>query len=344
MRVQKAFLSICCLIFAVACSKANSGPTYKYYPAGTDGVAVKAGSITITDKEIMKGIGADIYEKEQEIFEIKNNKIKAILLEKFMEADPSKKGLSNDEYMNKHIASKVKVSEKDIEKFIAEKKIPKEQIVPEVKDRIKQILEMEGKRKAVDEWLASKLGSKPVEVFMNKPRRPTFNVNIGDAPTVGDKNAKVTIVEYSDFQCPYCQKGAEIIGQLKKKYGSKVQIAFKNFPLPFHNQAKDAAVAALCAKEQSVDLFWKMHDHMFANQDKLDIASLKAAAAKLGVKSADFDKCVDDKKYLAKVEQDYQEGQEVEVKSTPSFFINGQMLLGAQPIEVFSELIDEALQ
>lgn len=343
MRVKQAFLSVCCLMLAVACSKANSGPTYKYYPAGSDGIAVKAGSLTITEKEIMKGIGADIYEKENEIFEIKNNKVKAVLLEKFMEADPNKKGLSNDEYMNKYIASKVKVSEKDIEKFIAEKKIPKEQIVPEVRDRIKQILEMEGKRKAVDEWLATKIGKEPIQIFMNKPRRPTFEVKLGDAPTVGDKGAKVTIVEYSDFQCPYCQKGAEIIGQLKKKYGSKIQIAFKNFPLPFHNQAKDAANAGLCAKEQSVDLFWKMHDHMFGNQDKLDIASLKAAAVKLGAKAADFDKCVEEKKYLAKVEQDYQEGQGIEVKSTPTFFINGQMLMGAQPIEVFSEIIDESL-
>lgn len=343
MRVQPAFLVLSFLFLVNACSKANSVPTYKYYPAGTDGVAVKAGPITLTEKEIMSGIGADIYEKESEIFEIKKNKIKTVLLEKFMEADPNKKGLTNDEFMNKFIASKVKVTEKEIEAFIAEKKIPKEQIVPEVRDRIKQILEMEGKRKAVDAWLAGKIGKEPVQVFINKPRRPTFDINLGDAPTVGDKGAKVTIVEFSDFQCPYCQKGAEIIGQLKKKYGNKIQIAFKNFPLPFHNQAKDAAIAGLCAKEQSVDHFWKMHDAMFAGQDKLDIPSLKATAVKLGLKAADFDKCLDGKKYLAKVEQDYQEGQAAEVKSTPTFFVNGQILLGAQPIEVFSEMIDEAL-
>lgn len=342
MKVQQAFLVLCSLL-VFACSKANSVPTYKYYPAGSDGIAVKAGSLTLTEKEVMSGIGADIYEKEAEIFEIKKNKIKSVLMEKFMEADPNKKGMSNDDYMNKYISNKVKISEKEIEAFIAEKKIPKEQIVPEVRDRIKQILEMEGKRKAVDEWLASKIGKEPVQVFINKPRRPTFDIKLGDAPTVGDKGAKVTIVEFSDFQCPYCQKGAEIIGQLKKKYGSKVQIAFKNFPLPFHNQAKDAAVAGLCAKEQSVDSFWKMHDAMFADQSKLDIAGLKATAAKLGLKAADFDKCLDGKKYLAKVEQDYQEGQGIEVKSTPTFFINGQILMGAHPIEVFSEIIDEAL-
>lgn len=343
MRVKQAFLFLSFLIVVGACSKANSVPTYKYYPAGTDGIAVKAGPITLTEKEIMSGIGADIYEKENEIFEIKKNKIKTVLLEKFMEADPNKKGMSNDDYMNKYIANKVKVGEKEIEAFIAEKKIPKEQIVPEVKDRIKQILEMEGKRKAVDEWLATKIGKEPVQVFMNKPRRPTFDIKLGDAPTVGDKAAKVTIVEFSDFQCPYCQKGAEVIGQLKKKYGNKVQIAFKNFPLPFHNQAKDAAVAGLCAKDQGVEYFWKMHDAMFAAQDKLDIPSLKATAVKLGLKAAEFDKCLDEKKHLAKVDADYQEGQGIEVKSTPTFFINGQILLGAQPIEVFSELIDEAL-
>ncbi len=328
----------------VACSKATSSPSYKYFPPAGDGVAAKAGNITITDKELMNGIESELFEKETEIFDIKNGKIKAVLMEKFMEADPNKKGLTNDQFLDKYIASSIKIADKDIDTFIADKKFPKDQITPDVRERIKQFLMMEKKKEAVDAWLAKKIGKDGVQVFFQKPRRPTYDVKIGDAPSFGDKTAKVTILEYSDFQCPFCAKGAEIVTQLKKKYGNKIQIGFKNFPLPFHNQAKDAALAGLCANEQGMDKFWKFHDHMFANQDKLDVASLKATAKSMGLDSSKFDKCMDEKKYMAKVDQDYQEGQTVGVKSTPTFFVNGQIVMGAQPIEVFSEIIDEQLK
>jgi protein-disulfide isomerase len=153
----------------------------------------------------------------------------------------------------------------------------------------------------------------------------------------------VTLVEFSDFQCPYCAKGATILGQLKKKYGKKVKIVFKNFPLPFHNHAEKAAVAGLCANEQSPDLFWKMHDEMFANQDKLDEAGLKAAAKKIGVKVEPFEKCLAENKHLDQVKTQIEDGKKVKVKSTPTFFVNGQLVNGAQPLEVFTEIIDEEL-
>jgi protein-disulfide isomerase len=342
--MKRIVLFVFMLSFMVACSKATSSPSYKYFPPAGDGVAAKAGNITITDKELMNGIESELFEKETEIFDIKNGKIKAVLMEKFMEADPNKKGLTNDQFLDKYIASSIKIADKDIDTFIADKKFPKDQITPDVRERIKQFLMMEKKKEAVDAWLAKKIGKDGVQVFFQKPRRPTYDVKIGDAPSFGDKTAKVTILEYSDFQCPFCAKGAEIVTQLKKKYGNKIQIGFKNFPLPFHNQAKDAALAGLCANEQGMDKFWKFHDHMFANQDKLDVASLKATAKSMGLDSSKFDKCMDEKKYMAKVDQDYQEGQTVGVKSTPTFFVNGQIVMGAQPIEVFSEIIDEQLK
>lgn len=344
MRLKILFLSAFVIAF-YACNKATSTQTFKFSAPAGDGVAAKAGGITILEKELITGIESDIYEEEMKIFDIKQNKLKTMLLEKFMESDPAKKGLTNDDYMNKFIVKNQKVTEADIEKFIKEKNIPKEQITPDIKDRIKQVVEMDMKRKAVDEWIFSKAGKDGINVYFTKPQRPVSIVEIGDAPVIGNKDAKVKVVEYSDFQCPYCKKGAEVISDLKKKYGSKVVFAFKNFPLPFHNQAEDAANAALCAREQGGDeLFWKMHDTLFGSQDKLDIAGLKELGKTAGVKNlADFNACIDSKKHLAKVKADYQEGQKIGVKSTPTFYVNGQLVMGAQPIEVFSELIDEAL-
>jgi protein-disulfide isomerase len=344
MKKLSGLMLVLSLGLIYACNKANSGPSFKYFPAAGDGVAAKAGSISITDKELLNGIEADLYEAEMKAFEIKQNKLKSILLEKYMTTDPDKKNLSNDEFLDKHIAKGIKVSDKDIDAFIKERKIPQEQINPDIREKIKQFIEMEKKKQAVDNWLGNKIGKDGVQVFFQKPRRPTYDVKVGDAPTWGNKDAKVTIVEYSDFQCPFCAKGAELLSELKKKYNGKIQVAFKNFPLPFHNQAKDAAMAGLCANEQGNEKFWKMHDAMFGDQSKLDPAALKETAKKLGFDSAAFNKCLDEKKFAANVEQTYQEGQTIGVKSTPTFFVNGQIVMGAQEISVFSEIIDEALK
>jgi protein-disulfide isomerase len=260
-----------------------------------------------------------------------------------MDQDSRKKGMSNDEFLEKHIASGVVISEKEIDAFIKDQNIPAEHINPQVREKIKNYLEMERKKEAVDKWLAVQTKKTPVEVYIEKPRRPTFPVEVGNAPVTGGKEAKVTIVEFSDFQCPFCAKGADLVKDIKKKYGSKVKIAFKNFPLPFHNHAEQAAVAGLCANEQGADYFWKYHDEMFANQDSLDAEGLKKMAKKVGLKSDAFDKCLAENRHLAQVKADMEEGKKVKVKSTPTFFVNGKLINGAQPIEVFSEIIDEEL-
>ena len=331
------------VLFAFSCTKGNSRPSFVYKKAAGDGVAAKIGNVTITEQDLVKGIESDIYEAEQKIFDIKFNKLRAMVIEKLMEQDPKKKGLTNDEYMDKYIAGKAKISDKAIDAFIKEKKIPANNINPQIRERIKSYLMVEEKKKMVDRWLAEKTKKSPVEVFIQKPRRPSYDVKIGNAPFAGGKDAKVEVVEFSDFQCPFCARAADILRQIKKKYGKKVKIAFKQFPLPFHSQAKDAAIAALCANEQKTDYFWKMHDAMFADQSKLKIADLKATAKKIGVDSKKFDECLDSKKYEAQVDQDIEQGKKVGVKSTPTFYVNGQQITGAQPLEVFSEIIDSEL-
>ena len=121
-------------------------------------------------------------------------------------------------------------------------------------------------------------------------------------------------------------------------------MAFKNFPLPFHHHAKTAAIAGLCANEQGGNYFWKLHDHMFANQTKLTKKDLKSAISKFnGLNSKKFSECLDKNKYLAQVNKDMAEGKKIGVKSTPTFFVNGKLISGAQPVEVFSQVIDEEL-
>ncbi|MGE3611734.1 MAG: DsbA family protein [Bacteriovoracaceae bacterium] len=343
MKAILSLLAFVLLVLTVSCSDGTSKPSYLFKQSPKPGLAAKVGDLEITSKELEDGIESELYEAESKVFEIKFNHLKSLMLQKFMDKDSRKKGLSNDEFLEKYITKSVSISDKEIDAFIKDQNIPAEHINPQVREKIKNYLEMERKKEAVDKWLAEQTNKTPVEVFIQKPRRPTFPVEVGKAPFMGAADAKVTIVEFSDFQCPFCAKGADIIGQIKKKYGNKVKVAFKNFPLPFHNHAEKAAVAGLCVNEQSTELFWKMHDEMFAHQDSLDPEGLKNLAKKIGAKVDLFEKCLAENKTLAQVQADMAHGRDMKVKSTPTFFINGQLINGAQPIEVFTEVIDEEL-
>lgn len=343
-RLSPLFAVVAVTVLVIACNKdAQSKPNFIFKAAPSKEVVASMGGQQILEKDLVKGIESDLYEAELKVYEIKYAKLQAMLLEKFMNNDPDKKGLSNDEFLDKHIAKSVKVTDAQVEAFIKERQIPKEQINPEIKARIVEYLSVEGKKVAVDNWIAEKTKKTPVEIYIQKPMLPTFEVNVGDAPFKGSSDAKVTIVEFSDFQCPFCSKGAQVLTALEKKYGNKVKIAFKHYPLPFHAQARIAAEASMCANEQDSKLFWKMHDAMFADQSKLDKDNLIASAKKAGAKEAEFKSCLESGKYKAKVDANVAEGAALGIKSTPTFFINGKLISGAQPLEVFTEVIDADL-
>jgi protein-disulfide isomerase len=343
MKATTALFLILSLVLSVSCSDGNSKPSYLFKPATKEGIAAKAGDVEITNVELMDGIESEVFEFESKAFEVKMNKLKSTLIDKLVEKDPRKKGLTVDEFVTKYIASTINISEKEIDAFIKDQNIPQEHINPQIREKIKNYLTMERKKEAVEKWLGEQTKKSPIEVYIPKPRRPTFPVEAGNAAFAGDKDAKVVIVEFSDFQCPFCAKGAELLKKIKSKYGNKVKVAFKNFPLPFHNHAQGAAVAGLCANEQGSEKFWKMHDEMFAKQDSLDPEGLKKIAKSVGLKMDSFEACVKDQKFLAQVNAEMEEGRKIGVKSTPTFYVNGQLITGAQEVEVFAEIIDEEL-
>jgi protein-disulfide isomerase len=327
----------------ISCTKdVDSKPQFIFKAAPNKNAAAKVNGAVITFSELTEGVENDLYEAEMKVHEIKMNRLKALVLKKFMEADPAYKG-DNDKFLNEQIAKSIKVTDKQIMGFAKERNIPKENLNAQLKDRIKKFLENESKQGAIDNWISQKTKKSPVEVYLIKPTRPVKEVMAGDAPFIGGADAKVTIVEFSDFQCPFCARGATLMTDLKKKYGNKVKVAFKNFPLPFHNHAKKAAEASLCAHEQKPASFWKLHDKMFADQAGLNRDGLIAKAVSVGLNKEKFTKCLDSGKFAKSIDSDIQEGQKIGVKSTPTFFVNGKMVNGAQPMEVFAELIDEEL-
>jgi|SRR3989344_1357461 len=164
---------------------------------------------------------------------------------------------------------------------------------------------------------------------------------ITEGMTKGSKNSPVTLIEYSDYECPYCARAEATIKDVLDEYGSKIYFVYKDFPLPFHNNAQKAAEASRCALEQNK--YWEYHDALFKNQQSLDTNSLKTYAKSLGLDEAKFSECLDSNKYTEKVKQDMEEGQSKGVTGTPTFFVNGKMLVGAQPFDAFKEIIDKEL-
>lgn len=339
-----ALMLIASLFIISSCSDATSRPEYKFKKAVDQGHALQTGDITISKEELLEPIELDIYKKELEIFEIKFNRLQSLLLEKLVKADPKSKGLTNDQYFDKYIASKIKVTDKDIQAFVKKNNVPADKLNQQIKTKIEEYIIAEKKKDALTVFIAEKTNGKDINVYIDKPIPPTYEVKVGEAPYAGGKDAKVVIVEFSDFQCPYCAKAAQTLNQIKKKYGDRIKVVFKQFPLSFHSQAKKAAIASLCANEQGSENFWKLHDRFFSNQANLAPDKIKEEAKKLGMDSKKFDKCLNENKYIAQVEKDIQQGKELGVKGTPTFFVNGMVFLDSHDFDKFSEFIDQELR
>jgi protein-disulfide isomerase len=161
------------------------------------------------------------------------------------------------------------------------------------------------------------------------------------APAFGPDASAVTIVEFSDFQCPFCSRAANTVHQLKEKYGTKVHFVFRQFPLSFHNQAHLAAEAALAAHAQGK--FWEFHDKLFADQTKLARPALEQTAHDVGLDVAAFKKALDSKEFAAAVDADQKLGEAVAVDGTPTMFLNGKRVADPTNFEGISKQIDAAL-
>lgn len=211
-----------------------------------------------------------------------------------------------------------------------------DQIKPQIADYLRN-----EKRKAAENKLEQRIRvEKKVEVAY-QPYRLHFN-NDG-APSAGKKGAPVTIVEFSDFQCPYCKGVAPELKQVEQKFGDKVQIVYRQFPLTsIHQFAAKAAEASLCANEQGK--FWQMHDGMFADQTRLSVSDLKQTAQRIGLDTKKFDACLDAGRYVEQVQNDTREGQRLGVTGTPALFINGLPVDGgAVPYSVLEAMIQQEL-
>lgn len=179
------------------------------------------------------------------------------------------------------------------------------------------------------------LGSDIMDSTIDPHKEILEKISLEGTPTKGAENAPITVVEYSDFQCPFCKRGKDMLPEILKEYDGKVSISFKQYPLPNHNWAMKASIASLCVYEQGNDMFWAFHDEIFDNQKKITLENadetFEAYAKKLGVDTKTYDACIASDETVAKVKADMAEAQAIGVNSTPTFVINGMIVPGANP-------------
>jgi protein-disulfide isomerase len=337
---------MCCAATVFACGAAT-GETGKAAEKGASpsasggGVAAKVGDKTITLAELDGKAAANLMKVRQQEFEVRSQALDQMINDELMEKEAKAKNVTKEKLFETEISAKAAdPSQAEVDAYYEANKArmgtqTKEQIAPQISAMLKQ-QKMAGVQADYMKALRQKYG---VKVMIEPPR---VEVSTDDDPARGGgANAPVTIVEFSDFQCPYCSRAENVVDDVMKKYGEKVRLVYRDYPLSFHPNAENAAMASECAQEQNK--YWEMHKAMFANQAKLAATDLVETAGTLGMDKDKFKSCLDTGKFRTEVQKDFQDGQKAGVSGTPTFFINGVMIVGARDIASFSDIIDREL-
>jgi protein-disulfide isomerase len=299
--------------------------------------------ITMTDVHSRVGETLDKVETQYQRSRSKliDSTLQAILRDRVLLAEAKKQGKTVDELVAAEAGAPLEPTDVEVNAWYQENRArignrTLEQVRPQIVAYLR-----EQRRKDAMTRLEARL-DKDFKVTLNfEPYRLTFD-NTG-APTLGAAGAPVTVVEFSDFQCPYCQGFAPILKRIEQQYGDKVLIVYRQYPIPsLHPNAFKAAEASLCANEQGK--FWDLHDVMFAEQQQLSVSDLKEKARRLGMNSKKFDGCLDSGRYVEQVQNDQKDGLRAGINGTPAVFVNGiQVEGGAVPFETIASIINREL-
>ena len=304
-----------------------------------EGVLAMVGEVAITEAEVEELMAAQLMQVQQERYNLIKQGVDRLVADRLLEAEAKQRSISVEELLAKEVGAMVAVpTDEEIDAFYEERKArirqPKEEVSGQIRDYLSQQRESE-----VRSRLVSQLKQEHGYRLMLEPIRMV--VAAEGFPAKGPSDAPVTIVEFSDFECPYCSRVNPAIQEVLDTYGKKVRVVFRQFPLNIHANAQKAAEASLCADEQGK--FWEMHDVMFKEQRSLGTDQLKEKAARLGLDAAAFNECLDSSRHAEAVAADLEAGSQLGVTGTPALFVNGRFLSGAQPFAEIAKLIDEEL-
>ena len=294
----------------------------------------------IASEDLTNALRGELLRLEIQRYQTLREKLDDLIANKIFSLEAAQRGVSVQQFVHDEISAKIQaVTPEQAQAFYEANKNRIKQPLEKVSEQITSYLQQQAQERRRQALLKELQPRYPVTVAL---RAPTVEVATEGEPSLGPTNAPVTIVEFSDFQCPYCRQAQDTLKRLMAAYEGKIKLVFRDFPLrSIHPQAQKAAEAAQCAAEQQK--FWPYHDKLFASTN-LQMDELKKFAQELELNMEQFTSCLDSNKYAAGIEADMQAGQQAGVNATPAFFVNGYPLSGAASYERFKELVDAALE
>jgi len=331
------FVLLLGLIAALGCANAGDGGSDNTTPvAHLDSKPITLGTVDrhikdqLFDEKFPAGRG------DSALYSARRDAILAIVDERLVSQNAEAANMNPEDWLSTQVAELPPVTDADIETFFAEnqERFPPSATLESLSNPIREYLVQKN-----EEGIRDKLREE-ASLVISLPRDRTPVAAIG--PALGPETATVTIVEFSDFQCPYCARVAPTVKEIADRYPDDVRIVFRHLPLSFHNEARGAAYASICAGEQGQ--FWEYHDLLFANQRALQREQLNGYAETLELDMEKFETCMTAPETEALVAADLEAAAQVGATGTPAFFVNGIFISGAQPIEVFDGMIQEELE
>ncbi len=322
----------------VSCAQpaTDSTPT-----AGDPEVVARIGDETISADELEQISGAALLGLRQQMYDAKMQALENRIFEILVDRAAAAAGQDKDLWLQENLFNVVpEPDEAEIQKVMAQYRSrldkddakARQQVVDYLKQSVGQKTEIELRNR-----LSEEAG---VEILLSPPR--VTPVVSESSPSRGAVDAPVVLIEYTDFQCPYCVRVQDTLETLHNRYGDSLRMVFKNLPLQMHQQARFAAEVGLCAEDQGG--FWPMHDWLFANSKNIVRESVVAQAKAQGLDVDALNACLDAGEYAPQVEQEMKEANGFGITGTPGFLVNGRVLTGAQPLENFIKVINEELR
>jgi protein-disulfide isomerase len=322
-------------------SKASAAAPCPPSSASTPGAALATvNGREITDEDVSRAAGPKLQQAEMDLYDARKEAIDQIIDDQLIEDAAKKEGVAKADYLKKNVFDKITIDDKDIEKFYNDNKAQMQgKALDDVKTNIRGYLYRDKHDKVYGDLMTSLRKKANVAMMIHAPK---VEIEEGENPSIGPKDAPVHIVEFTDYQCPFCGKSRPTVNQILSDYKGKVRYVLRDFPLSFHKDSLKAHEAARCAGEQNK--YWDMNKKLFENQRSLKIEDIKKYAEDLKLKMDKFNQCLDSDKYADVIKQNQEYGEKVGVSGTPAFFINGRMVSGARPFSSFQEIIEDELK
>jgi protein-disulfide isomerase len=299
---------------------------------------------SITAEELERSLGTKLRKLEEQVYELKRQQLDALIAERLIAQESAKRGTSVAALVDAEVASKVgAVSEQEVEAFSQANKARLRGEEATVREQIRSYLQQQKLAAQRAKFVEALRAHANVVDRLQAPPIVRVEVPVEGAPVRGATGAPVTIVEFSDFHCPFCKHVQPTLARLLQRYPGRVKLAYRDFPIDgLHPQARRAAEAARCARDQG--RFWEYHDLLFAGPPRATPEDLERYAGQAGLDLTAFGACLSGDVHRAGVQRDIDEAARLGLGGTPAFFINGRPLTGAQPVEAFARVIEEELR